>query len=425
MSTSEKTSQCDDNGNKPTWPNIKEEHDSQPVIPKDHFGYFAVHVSNLPMGIAQKLLEATFSDAGRVQVCKIVEHPNQPVYAFVKFLLMEEAQEALKFDGYKLNDNVLSVRPAYGRFKRGSSSGPRRDSRITFSDKGRFMNGGNKQEGNHRITYYMASTDCRVKDGKLSDADVVTFNGSTGKMSPPKKGNERRVLAPRFKKDSPPPRFQSSNHCKSPTSQISQEPETYHGVPATYQTAGPSTSAFIPYQRNFQEPNLQNDSRVENCVMTVTSSFSQLEVSSPDVKNATSVQQSHENRSLNYQQGDLQGVAAWSHTAAMGITTNTKDHSVANQSRSANIPVHRHNSPVKPGISSWSTSDVVQYFLSTDCAEYAGFFQDQEIDGKALLLLNRETLFHFLKVGPALKVLQLIEKLISYGPPNISASNGQ
>lgn len=194
MSTSEKTSQCDDNGNKPTSPNIKEEHDSQPVIPKDHFGYFAVHVSNLPMGIAQKLLEATFSDAGRVQVCKIVEHPNQPVYAFVKFLLMEEAQEALKFDGYKLNDNVLSVRPAYGRFKRGSSSGPRRDSRIPFSDKGRFMNGGNKQEGNHRITYYMASTDCRVKDGKLSDADVVTFNGSTGKMSPPKKGNEGGYL---------------------------------------------------------------------------------------------------------------------------------------------------------------------------------------------------------------------------------------
>ena len=80
---------------------------------------------------------------------------------------------------------------------------------------------------------------------------------------------------------------------------------------------------------------------------------------------------------------------------------------------------------MKPGISSWSTSDVVQYFLSTDCAEYAGFFQDQEIDGKALLLLNRETLFQFLKVGPALKVLQLIEKLRSYGPPNISASNGQ
>lgn len=427
MSSSEEPSQCDDNGNQPASPNIKEEGDSHPVIPKDHFGYFAVHVSNLPMGIAQKLLEATFSDAGRVQVCKIVEHPNKPVYAFVKFLLMEEAQEALKFDGYKLNDNILSVRPAYGsvsRFKRGSFPGPRRDSRITFSERGRLMNDGNKQDGNHRITYTMGSTDCRVKDGKLSDADVVTFNGSNGKISPPKKGNERRQLAPRFKKDSPPPRFQSSNHCKSPTSHISQEPEKYHDVPATYQPAGTSTSAFIPYQRNFQDPKLQNNGPVENCAMTVTSSFSQLEVSSPDVKNTTSVQQNHENRSLNYQPGDSQGVAVWSHTAAVGITTNTKDLSMANQSRNANIPVHGHNSSARPGISTWSTSDVVQYFLSTDCAEYAGFFQDQEIDGKALLLLNRETLFHFLKVGPALKVLQLIDKLRSYGAPNINASNG-
>ena len=54
------------------------------------------------------------------------------------------------------------------------------------------------------------------------------------------------------------------------------------------------------------------------------------------------------------------------------------------------------NLPAKAGISSWTTSGVVQYFLSADCAKYAGFFQKLEIDGKALLLLNRETLLHWI-----------------------------
>lgn len=64
-----------------------------------------------------------------------------------------------------------------------------------------------------------------------------------------------------------------------------------------------------------------------------------------------------------------------------------------NEGRNTNMSVLGRNLPAKAGISSWNTSDVVQYFLSADCA-YAGFFQKLEIDGKALLLFNRETLLH-------------------------------
>ena len=58
---------------------------------------------------------------------------------------------------------------------------------------------------------------------------------------------------------------------------------------------------------------------------------------------------------------------------------------------------------------------MVQFFCNTDCAEYAGFFQEQEIDGRALMLLNRDTLLQFFKVGPTLKILQQIDELRSKG----------
>lgn len=426
MSSSEELSQCDDNANKSESSISRAEGiNSPPAIPRDQFGYFGVHVSNLPSGIAENLLETTFSDAGRVQVCKIVEHSSQPVYAFVKFSFMKEAQEALRWDGYKLMDNVLSVRPAYavGRFKRNHPSGSRRDPGVTSSERGRFINGRNKKEEYHGVTYTMGSTDCRLKDGKLSDADCVTFNGSTGKSSPPKKSSERRPLAPRFKRDCPPPRFQSSNHCKSTTSDASTEAQEYQDMSA-YQMTGTSSPGLRPYQGNFQEPKLQSNGSVENCVMTVTSSFSQLAVSSPDMKNSSPSNQSHENHSLSYQPRGVQGVTSWSGTAAIGMTSNSRDVSVNNQGRNTNVSVQGRNPPAKAGISSWSTSDVVQYFLSTDCAEYAGFFQEQEIDGKALLLLNRDTLLHFMKVGPALKVLQLIDELRSYSSQTVFVANG-
>ena len=84
-----------------------------------------------------------------------------------------------------------------------------------------------------------------------------------------------------------------------------------------------------------------------------------------------------------------------------------------------NMSVPCRNLSSKAGISSWSTSDVAQYLLSTDCAEYAGFLQEQEIDGKALLLLDREMLLHFMKGGPAFNIRQLIDELRSYSFQNV------
>lgn len=61
----------------------------------------------------------------------------------------------------------------------------------------------------------------------------------------------------------------------------------------------------------------------------------------------------------------------------------------------------------------WSVEQVVRYVRSTDCINYANIFLDQEIDGKALMLLSRDSLMQFtrMKLGPTLKMCSYIAQL--------------
>ncbi|CAB3990239.1 sex comb on midleg 2, partial [Paramuricea clavata] len=61
----------------------------------------------------------------------------------------------------------------------------------------------------------------------------------------------------------------------------------------------------------------------------------------------------------------------------------------------------------------WSIDEVVEYFKKSDISKYAELFRQHEIDGGALLLLNRETIMSCMqfKLGPALKLLNHISEL--------------
>ncbi|XP_054721726.1 sex comb on midleg-like protein 2 [Uloborus diversus] len=63
----------------------------------------------------------------------------------------------------------------------------------------------------------------------------------------------------------------------------------------------------------------------------------------------------------------------------------------------------------------WSIDDVINHICSADenMAAHADLFKKHEIDGKAFLLLNSEMMMKYmgLKLGPALKICNLIEKL--------------
>ncbi|KAI3368723.1 hypothetical protein L3Q82_025710 [Scortum barcoo] len=61
-----------------------------------------------------------------------------------------------------------------------------------------------------------------------------------------------------------------------------------------------------------------------------------------------------------------------------------------------------------PDPANWGVADVVNYFKATGFEEQATAFQDQEIDGKSLLLMTRNDVLTGLsiKLGPALKIYE-------------------
>ncbi|XP_022104927.1 scm-like with four MBT domains protein 1 [Acanthaster planci] len=61
----------------------------------------------------------------------------------------------------------------------------------------------------------------------------------------------------------------------------------------------------------------------------------------------------------------------------------------------------------------WTTSEVVKFINKTDCAPLARIFEEQEIDGQALLLLTLPTVQECmdLKLGPAIKLCHHIERV--------------
>ncbi|KAG7456538.1 hypothetical protein MATL_G00236880 [Megalops atlanticus] len=61
-----------------------------------------------------------------------------------------------------------------------------------------------------------------------------------------------------------------------------------------------------------------------------------------------------------------------------------------------------------PDPAHWAVADVVEYFRAAGFEEQAAAFQDQEIDGKSLLLMTRNDVLTGLsiKLGPALKIYE-------------------
>jgi len=68
-----------------------------------------------------------------------------------------------------------------------------------------------------------------------------------------------------------------------------------------------------------------------------------------------------------------------------------------------------------PDASDWTVHDVTQFFVRLGFVQQASAFSDQEIDGKALLLMTRSDVLTglSLKLGPALKIYAHIQRLQS------------
>ncbi|XP_077540541.1 polycomb protein Scm isoform X1 [Haemaphysalis longicornis] len=77
-------------------------------------------------------------------------------------------------------------------------------------------------------------------------------------------------------------------------------------------------------------------------------------------------------------------------------------------------PVAPRPPPTGPA-SEWSIEDVIRYISSLDAAlaTHSDLFRRHEIDGRALLLLNSDMMMKYmgLKLGPALKICNIIDKI--------------
>lgn len=105
-----------------------------------------------------------------------------------------------------------------------------------------------------------------------------------------------------------------------------------------------------------------------------------------------------------------------SDTMAEGTTKSTDSDSVfegKSADSSSDVKMDTKIEEDIPNAFHWTTSDVVSFFRHKGFTEEANVFKEQEIDGKSLLLLKRSDVIEglSLKLGPALKIYDLISKL--------------
>lgn len=72
---------------------------------------------------------------------------------------------------------------------------------------------------------------------------------------------------------------------------------------------------------------------------------------------------------------------------------------------------HQSNDDLAP--STWNVSDVAQFLRVNDCVAHSDTFSRQKVDGQRLLDLTSDEIVKLLsmKVGPALKIYDLIQQL--------------
>jgi hypothetical protein len=72
----------------------------------------------------------------------------------------------------------------------------------------------------------------------------------------------------------------------------------------------------------------------------------------------------------------------------------------------------------------WSTEDVKEFLILNDCQQHCDSFNLQKIDGRRLLQLTKDDIIELLgmKVGPALKIYDLIQQLKNKANPNQTRS---
>lgn len=73
----------------------------------------------------------------------------------------------------------------------------------------------------------------------------------------------------------------------------------------------------------------------------------------------------------------------------------------------------------------WDCNDVIEFLKKNSCSQHCELFMKHKIDGKKLLQLSQNDIMKFLgmKVGPAIKVFDLVQKIKVKVAPFMAATN--
>ncbi|KXJ23692.1 polycomb protein SCMH1 [Exaiptasia diaphana] len=96
-----------------------------------------------------------------------------------------------------------------------------------------------------------------------------------------------------------------------------------------------------------------------------------------------------------------------------GFSSSSKQAVETNKHRNSDNDVSSNQVCSTSPVKTWSVDEVIKYIESTELADHVTLFRVHEIDGRALLLLNRDMIMSYmgLKLGPAIKLLSIVDDL--------------
>lgn len=389
--------------------NQSKQHSEKITIQRDRSGYYGLHISNISAEVNEKDLRSLFESSGLVRICKIIKTVDHDRVAFVKFDNHEEAVEALKkLNNTKVGDKTITIRPAYESQKsRGSRYYRERHSSSDESLSNR--RGHQKPAFNERTIPKDEKAIGEQKPHKEENRDVFYASHDVRHVNNPSNMNSVPTSSPGIKNGA-------------------------QNLPGMKSDGNTSTQVYSTAMSSSERKYVQSPLRSRNPAQNFTGSQASYTLASSNSSSMISVGRPSPPRSCSYQHSPRQGVTSMNTTHNgynySGISNNTQTgnpymmqsgapNSQSNPSCEISKPM-RDLRVSNPGImyspsnvSKWSVAKVIEYFnTQEECSKsMVDFLEEQEIDGNALMLLEQESLLHFMKLGPALKLLNLRDKL--------------
>ncbi|XP_031574219.1 polycomb protein Scm-like [Actinia tenebrosa] len=420
-----------------------QQHSDKITIQRDRSGHYGLHISNISAEINEMDLRSLFESSGFVKICKIIKTYDNDRVAFVKFLDQEEAVRALnKLNGTKLGGSIITVRPAYESQKsRGNRYYKERTNSSESLSKSRDRKGHQNHSGNERTSPKDEKTVNEQKhlrkdencDVFYTSQDVRHTNNTSDMSSAPTSSSGKNGVQ----------NIPGTKSIENTSTQLVYSIATGSSGENYVQSAVRSRSSDLAQSNGTP----QSYSQRPNTAQRFAGPQGNHPVTSSNSSQMFSTGRPSPSRGCSYQNSSITSprlVATANNDAQNGYNypggvNNNYYHSLSNKTQTGN-PYTMHNgtpssqfSPTceiskpmrdlslsNPGsmygpsnVSKWSVKDVINHFnIQEECSKsMVDFLEEQEIDGNALMLLEQDSLLHFMKLGPALKLLNLRDKL--------------